>query len=244
MSSPPDSQPPDAPTTVPEVIARLEAIQDKVEATMPRGPRDGLACFNYLYLAITRQILDTLQTAGGFADERFLATLDVEFAKRYLDALSRYERDPDSAPRSWRVLLDRRAIPEIAPLQFALAGVNAHVNFDLAFALVTTCEALRSPLGSDTQRSDYQRVNDVFATQMANLRHHFEDLVERDLDQSAVSSLNNHVDDLAVILARDAAWHHAQHLWTVRARSAAMREQTESTDLLVSLAGRGLLAHL
>jgi hypothetical protein len=132
----------------------------------------------------------------------------------------------------------------IAPLQFALAGVNAHVNFDLAFALVTACEVIGSPLGADTQRSDYQRVNDVFADQMASLRHHFEDLVERDLDQSVVSSLNNHLDDIAVILARDAAWHHAQHLWTVRARARAMREQTEATDLLVSLAGRGLLAHL
>jgi hypothetical protein len=244
MSISPDDLTLDPPSRVADVVAHLDTIQQQSETTAPRGQRDGLACFNYLYRSITQQILDTLETTDGFEDKNFVSMLDVEFARRYLDALERYAGDPASAPRSWRVLLDRRSDAGVAPLQFALAGVNAHVNFDLAFALVTTCDAIASPLGSDTQRRDYQRINEVFASQMASLRHHFEDLFERDLDRSALSSLNNHVDDVSVILARDAAWHHAQHLWTVRAEPRAMHEQTEATDLLVSLAGRGILAHV
>jgi Family of unknown function (DUF5995) len=234
----------DTPTTVPEVIARLDIIQSQAETQDERGPRDGLACFNYLYRSITQEILNTLEEPDGFEDRTFLARLDVEFAKRYLHALDLYHADPDTAPRSWRVLLDRRADSGIAPLQFAIAGVNAHVNLDLAFALVSTCEALESPLGADTQRLDYQRVNQVFATQMTTLRHHFEDLLERDLDRSEISSLNTHLDDLAVVLTRDGAWHHAEHLWSVRMRPKALLDREETTDVLVSLAGRGILSRL
>jgi hypothetical protein len=234
----------DQPTTVPEVISRLNEIQEAAVGYDERGVRDGLACFNYLYSHITEHVLENLDKPDGFTDREFIATLDVEFAKRYLLALERYAADPSSAPRSWRVLLDRRADRHIAPLQFALAGVNAHVNYDLAFALVTTCEAMGSTLGADTQRRDYQLINGIFAEQMSGLRHHFEDLVERELDESAMNSLNDHVDDIVVVLTRDAAWHRGRHLWTLRKRAAVMLEQAESTDLLVSLANRGILAHL
>lgn len=243
MPTLPAERQPTLPTTIPEVLTRLDAIQTQAETADDRGPRDGLACFNYLYRAITGEVWQTLQS-GGFEDEQFLATLDVEFAKRYLQALDLYGGAPHRAPRSWRVLLDRRADKGIAPLQFAVAGVNAHVNFDLSFALVMACEALGRPLGADTQRRDYQRVNQIFAEQMSSLRHHFEDLIERDLDRSTVNALNDRVDDMTVVLTRDAAWHRATHLWTVRAERLIFDEQEESLDLMVSLAGHGILAHV
>jgi len=230
------------PTTIPEVIASLDAVQAQAVVADGRGARDGLACFNYLYRSITGEVLDKLKT-NLFVDEHFLVALDVEFAKRYLNAIALYQADPASAPRSWRVLLDRRANADIAPLQFAIAGVNAHVNFDLPLALVAACEAIGSTLGADTQRADYQRINEIFADQMASLRHHFEDLIERSLDQSAIKTLNNDMDDLVVVLSRDAAWHRAEVLWSVRDQAAVMHDHEQATDILVSLAGRALLAH-
>jgi Family of unknown function (DUF5995) len=230
------------PSTVPEVITCLDAIQSQAVAADSQGPRDGLASFNYLYRSITGDVQEKLN-AGLFRDKEFVITLDVEFAKRYLHAIALYQAAPKSAPRSWQVLLDRRANPDIAPLQFAVAGVNAHVNFDLPFALVATCESLGSPLGSDTQREDYQHINQIFAEQMAALRHHFEDPVVQDLDRSTVSTVNNDLDELTVVLTRDAAWYRAEHLWTLRDQPHALDAQTETMDVLVSLAGRGLLVH-
>ncbi len=233
-----------SPSTVPEVIAGLDSVQAQAVAADDRGARDGLACFNYLYRSITGEVLQRLEQPDGFQDKRFMAALDVEFAKRYFHAIALYQEGPASAPRSWRVLLDKRADATIAPLQFAVAGVNAHVNFDLAFALVAACQSIGSPLGSDTQRQDYQCLNQIFADQMTSLRHHFEDLVERTLDRSEVNVVNNTVDDLIVVLTRDAAWHRAEHLWSVRDQVAAFRAEEETLDILVGLAGRGLLAHL
>jgi Family of unknown function (DUF5995) len=37
---------------------------------------------------------------------------------------------------------ERRAAAGIEPAQFALAGMNAHINHDLPLAMVSTCMAL------------------------------------------------------------------------------------------------------
>ena len=42
-------------------------------------------------------------------------------------------------PTAWQPLFERRADPGIEPIQFALAGMNAHINHDLPLAVVATC---------------------------------------------------------------------------------------------------------
>jgi hypothetical protein len=51
-----------------------------------------------------------------------------------------------SLSSAWRPLVERRALPGIEPVQFALAGMNAHTNHDLPVAMVTACTALASRL--------------------------------------------------------------------------------------------------
>ena len=54
--------------------------------------------------------------------------------------------------------------PRIAPIQFALAGMNAHINHDLPLALVSICQARSVELGRDSpQRRDYLKINDTIA---------------------------------------------------------------------------------
>ena len=42
-------------------------------------------------------------------------------------------------PASWRVLFAQRSNTALGRIQFALAGVNAHINRDLALAIAKTC---------------------------------------------------------------------------------------------------------
>ena len=116
-----------------EVIARMEEI----EAGLP--PRDGVRAFNELYLAVTRAVAAELGD-HDFDDPSFLARLDSVFADLYFRAFAaagggrhRMHGNP---------LFDARAEPQIASIQFALAGMNAHINYDLSVALVETCEEL------------------------------------------------------------------------------------------------------
>jgi len=127
-----------------------------------------------------------------------------------------YERDPRSAPRSWAALIDRRSRSDISPLQFAIAGVNAHVDFDLTFALVTTVSHLRTPLSHGTQHDDYQKINAVFAEHMHSLRTHFETRLGRSFDDH-FSAVLNKLGDVSVIAFRDIAWFNAVNLYPRRA---------------------------
>ena len=79
-----------------------------------------MACFNRLYLAVTLAVENEIARVR-FRDTRFLAGLDVAFANLYFAALA----DPSKAPKAWAPLFEARNRRSIAPLQFALAGMNA-----------------------------------------------------------------------------------------------------------------------
>ena len=80
-------------------------------------------------------------TQGFFADPGFMTELDVTFANLYFAAAAALS-DPAVVPAAWQPLVDRRSAAGIEPIQFALAGMNTHINHDLPLAVVATCAAL------------------------------------------------------------------------------------------------------
>src|SRR3954465_14519851 len=151
--------------TVDEVVDRLTDIEEKLDGFYsPRGAGpaarrdhpplpDGVACFNGMYLRVTEAVREALPT---FEDPGFVQRLDVLFAEFYFQA---YEAAAASewVSKAWEPLFARRAEHRLA-LQFAITGMNAHINNDLAHALVLTWGELG--LG-DAQRRDYQKVNGI-----------------------------------------------------------------------------------
>jgi len=125
MADPPFGALPDLPSgpvnSIAEAIHRMETIAEALPET------DGVACFNRMYLAVTREVGAHLGT-GFFADPVFMDRLDVVFANLYLAALDGWATDTSAVCRSWRALISRRTQPDLAPLQFAVAGMNAHIN--------------------------------------------------------------------------------------------------------------------
>src|SRR5690242_19142307 len=120
-----------------------------IEASAP--PTDGVCCFARLYREVTEGVAARLATQT-FADPRFLAGLDVHFADLFFAA---FDGGPAKMPRAWAPLFEARGRKGIEPLQFALAGMNAHINRDLPVALVATWTDLdRAP----AQLADYTHV--------------------------------------------------------------------------------------
>jgi Family of unknown function (DUF5995) len=128
-------------TTIPEVLTRLAVIREYIGANGPGNPVDGIGCFNELYALITQDVLNGMGT-NIHKDDAFMGALDVAFANRYLDALRADATLPGSAAAPWNVLLERRGDQKLEKLQFAAAGVNAHIDYDLTPAVVTTWEIL------------------------------------------------------------------------------------------------------
>jgi hypothetical protein len=123
-----------APNSIADVLGTLA----KIDAICADG--DGLKWFNWLYLHVT-QAVETRVAAGGFNDPVWLAELDIQFAALYFSGLEAGLQGAAS-PGCWRALLAARDDADTARIQFAIAGVNAHINHDLPQAIVATCQAM------------------------------------------------------------------------------------------------------
>lgn len=194
-----------------DVVDVLTAIRDRSAADIERPDRDGISCFTRLYRLITVNVLDTVEgrTRRVFRDPAFLTLLDLEFARRYLAAIRAYEARDLNPPTCWNVLFDRRR-DDVEHANFAAAGVNAHVNFDLTFALLETWKV--HPPNPD-RRSDYDQVNDIFAEEMDLLRERFDAFLADGRDGGATDTFGNKASSLLVRVTRNLAWDAAERVW-------------------------------
>ncbi len=97
--------PPGPPAAVTSVAARY-AQMEAIEAAIP--PSDGLACFNRMYLGVTREVNSELGQRF-YADPTFMTTLDVAFANLYFAAAGA-AANPAAVPLAWRPLIEQRAV--------------------------------------------------------------------------------------------------------------------------------------
>jgi hypothetical protein len=127
---------------------------------------DGLKWFNQLYLCVTQAVYEK-PPSGGWDDQKWLSLLDINFARLYFDALANSCTDPTKVPRAWMALFESRNNPNIERVQFALAGINAHINHDLPLALVQTGKGLHIPPDRNSpEYSDFDNVNSLLSEVM------------------------------------------------------------------------------
>lgn len=215
------------------VIARMQSIAAELPVT------DGVARFNHLYLEVTQAVDGA---AGGTAveDPAYLSALDVCFAGLYFDALDAAAAGTQ-VPRCWAPLFQARTDAHIAPLQFAIAGMNAHINHDLPLALVSTCTAQGvAPELDSARHRDFMNVNGVLSSVEARVKAEYLTGLVGAADE-VLGRIDNVIAMWSVEEARNAAWTHAQTLWALRAHPDLTAAFEDALDGTVGLASRGLL---
>jgi AcrR family transcriptional regulator len=213
------------------VLIRMRAL----DSTLPAW--DGVAVFNRVYLTVTESVGRHIGT-GLFPDARAATALDVRFAERYLAAVDVLEngRRP---PACWRPLFQLRRHPGVRPLQFALAGINAHIGHDLALAVVDTCRTLGcEPVDLE---DEFDRVGELLVSLEERVRDEL--MPGPDLLQIA-DPLTHLLGSWSLERARDAAWASARALWALRRAPDVAGEFTQRLDAAVGFAGRMLLTPL
>jgi hypothetical protein len=216
------------PASVADVVARMRAIDGCL------GAEDGVAAFNRLYLAVTEAI-EAEETTFDAPD--FLVRLDVRFAVLFFETLRRAA----AVPNAWRPLLEARGRAGVIPLQFALAGMNAHINRDLPVALVATWEERGGePRRGGPEHRDFLRVNALLAVTEARVKRSFVTGPLR-LADDALGRLDDVLAMWNVERARDAAWTNAETLWRLRGAPELAEDYLRALDRMVGFAGRGLL---
>jgi hypothetical protein len=213
------------------VIARLRGIDGELPSA------DGAAVFNHVYLTVTETVADGLRGARVFDDPAFMELLDVTFASLWLEA---YDAPSAEVPKAWAPLFASRHNRSLLPVQFALAGMNSHIEHDLPVAVIRTCRDLNTSPQAAGVHEDFEAVNALLAACEAKIRLSF--LTE------ATQAADDHFEPIIHLIsswnidkARDVAWVNVEILWAMRhVESLADRYQT-SLARTVGMSSRCLL---
>jgi hypothetical protein len=148
------------------------------------------------YRLMTQRLSEAV-AAGDFHDGVWVARLRDRFADYYFDALDAHTaHDGTACPEAWQVALDACSRTTCRPMEALLLGINAHINHDLALALVDVLDDWPElgPRQRAERQEDHERVNDIIRATT--------DEVQRDVVRSW-SPATRHVD---LLLGRVDEW--------------------------------------
>jgi hypothetical protein len=204
------------------------------------GPNDGLKWFNMLYLTVTRQVASN-PPGSPWLSPAWVTQLDIVFAGYYFSALRNYLAGMP-IPSAWSALFQARFASGIDRIQFAVAGMNAHINRDLAQALLTTDERMGIiPAPNSLEHADYETVNAL----LNNLMPAVLTMLASD-ELGVIAQDTGKVGRLLafwnICRARELAWNFADHL---RVLPGLTREfALDAQDSLTGALGRAILTAL
>lgn len=221
-----------APATIPGVIAILQNI----DGVLPNN--DGLKWFNRLYVMVTKEV-DTNPPPGGWKDAAWITRLDVVFANLYFSALTNLLKATPAVPNSWQALFEARFRAGVDRIQFALAGMNAHINHDLALALLQADNDLALAPGlTSPEHNDFEHVNGLLEAVLPSALQVLATGILGELAQDT-GKIGRFLAIWDIAKARDLAWDFADHL---RGMSGMSRDLSlAAQDQLTGVIGRSLL---
>jgi len=225
--------------TIDDVIERMIDLGDRFEQR--HGPRDGVLCFNRLYLAVTRGVKDAVEQPGYFHNPHMITQLDVLFAQLYFDAVDAVDQGARPA-LAWRALFAVRDNEAILPIQFAAAGMNAHINHDLPVAL---CEQWklerRRPSRSSDSYADFLKINQILKDEEEKEKRSLESGLLRELDRGQLGRLEDRLALWVVEDARARAWKDGSYLWDLRHLPLGRKLWLATIDRAAGTLGEALL---
>jgi hypothetical protein len=139
-------------------------------------------------------------------------------------------------------LFDARARAGVDRIQFALAGMNAHINHDLALALLKTNDQLHlTPALQSPEHDDYEHVNGLLEEVLPTALNFLAAGIVGELAQDT-GKVGRLLAIWNVRAARDLAWDFADRLRNLggMSRELALAGQ----DKLTGVIGRSLLLPL
>ena len=220
------------------VIERLETLQEILDRLPPSPRNNRVAAFNTLYLTITQRVAAHLR-GPEVKDARWLEVLDVEFARLYFNALASWGVPGADTPDAWQVLFSRAHDDKMSTLEASVLGVNAHINHDLALALINTWRRL-GYTGDGPQHPDYLLVNKIFYHEIPLLRRRFANAWQMEIDR-CVGDLDDWSQRVLVRTTRAWAWEQAERLWDLQDDKEDYARACTVMDRAAAMAGETLL---
>jgi hypothetical protein len=204
-------------TTVSEVAAALERVEADC---LSRHDRRGV--FATAYLQITRAIEREL-ALGNFQDAEWSARYLVAFGNLYRDAALAFDReDTSNVPKAWRIAFQTARDGEGLVIQHLVLGINAHINHDLALALLV---AGLDP-GRSMRYADHMRINAILERTTGELKHRVSSLYAPLLQR--IDWIAGRLDD---DLTRFSIPKAREHAWTFAVMLSGARDPGERAQI-------------
>jgi hypothetical protein len=196
-------------TSLDDAIQSLQVLEQLL-----RAQHDRRAIFVTAYLSITRAITQAVER-GLFQDDAWVTRYALCFANQYRTALLAYElSNLATLPKAWRIAFDTSRNAGALAIQDLVLGINAHINHDLALALIeVSIEPDRA-----ARYADHCQVNDVLRAATDPLQDRIAQLyapILNLLDQSC-DRLDEEIACFSVEKARENAWTAAVALTNAR----------------------------
>ena len=191
---------------------------------------DRRSIFLHCYSLMSGNVLAAVR-ADQFADSDWVANLMHHFATYYFNPLESYESGEGRVPEVWLRAHDTALKEEATAAQHLLAGVNAHINYDLALAVYDLLEPEWFDLSRherNRRRDDHDLINVIISDTVDRVQ---DEVVERhDPWMNLLDRVGGDLDEwLAaqmIRIWRDRVWRRAGEL--LEAESATAREAVRS----------------
>jgi hypothetical protein len=144
-----------------------EAIDDmRIALDYFHRANDYRAVFLRAYYLITLAVFDAIRERGAytrriFFDAEWVRRLAGKFSLLYFQSLTTEEREGE---RAWKIAHLRAARRDTSVLQDLLFGLNAHINYDLAYGIYLNFvefEDARDHLLLPRRKFDHDQVNNI-----------------------------------------------------------------------------------
>jgi Family of unknown function (DUF5995) len=228
------ARPTPAVNSVSDLISELRRLEGAL------SPGNGVKWFIRLYREVTESI--SLELKGGdLEDPVFMELLVLVYGNSVLNVTEDAEQRSSRIARAWAPLFERRNDHRVAPIQFALAGLNAHTNHDVPIGLVHACRSTGIEPDSDSpQHRDYMKFTTLLKRTTDDVKQW---LLTGALDEIDVAfgDLDDTVAIWSLQRARQAAWTSGEVLWSLRDNDRLTVAYVGVMDRMAGLAGRGLL---
>jgi Family of unknown function (DUF5995) len=184
---------------------------------------DAAGFFPAMYVRVTEDIAARIDARQFDNGERMERLIDA-FAGHYIGART----GRIAVPRCWQATWDVAGDDRLLIAQHLLLGANAHINHDLALAVVEVAAGVG---GLEALEDDFHAINDVLAASFTG--------VIRDLDRAsrwageAAALGGGRLFNFSLRVARAQAWGAALRLSTLD--EDGRREYAEELDRLVSV---------
>lgn len=199
-------------------VEELDATVDRMGTRIAELRRigDDRRIFLSVYATMTGAIARGIHD-GRFMDAAWTAELTRRFASLYFDAEDAWDHDRERCCNAWRAAFAATERPRISVIEQALLGINAHIVYDLPFAVSATMVAagdvVDGRLQGDTlarRRHDYEVVNHILAETIVDAQAVLagESRLSRVMDRVALR-FDEYAAEALLRASRTQGWHQA-----------------------------------